>query len=256
MSAAYSDLQRQQGGTGRWATRPAAIMKAGTVAAALSLAMAPAVVADESKVQGSTRVAAVDGTTDTLPYRLGMPLPRIDLVVDLKVLLAQHRPSTTQNDATTAEDTILVAVVLSVPLSVDEDIAKQYGLELLDRTELPELDLRIVQFRVGGNRSVAPLLSDLRNDQRIRRAQKNAQYSVPAQDSPAPPGVSRLNGPPAEAPPSVPDRKSPAVAKVAQKLPDQTGTRAGRSLKGQVANESALQPVRADNVGDVLSGGL
>ena len=77
-----------------------------------------------------------------------MPLPRIDLDVDLKVLLAQHRPSTTQNDATTGEDTILVAIVLSVPQSVDEDIAKQYGLELLDRTELPELDLRIVQFRV------------------------------------------------------------------------------------------------------------
>lgn len=257
MSAAYSYLQRRQGGTGRWATRPAAIMKAGTVAAALSLAMASAVVADESKVQGSTRVAAVDGTTDTLPYRLGMPLPRIDLLVDLKVLLAQHRPSTTQNDATAAEDTILVAVALSVPLSVDEDIAKQYGLELLDRTELPELDLRIVQFRVAGNRSVAPLLSDLRNDQRIRRAQNNAQYSVPAQDGPAPPGINRLKGP-AEAPPS--DRKSPAVAKVAQKLPDQAGTfravRTGRSLKGEPVNENALEPLRADKIGDVLSGGL
>ncbi len=234
-------------------------MKAGTVAAALSLAMVPAVWADEGKVQGSTRVAAVDGTTDTSPYRLGMPLPRIDLDVDLKVLLAQHRPSTTQNDATTAEDTILVAIVLSVPWSVDEDIAKQYGLELLDRTELPELDLRIVQFRIAGNRAVAPLLSELRNDQRIRRAQQNAQYSAPSQSNPAP-GVSRLNGPPAEAPPSVPDRKSPTVAKVAQKSPDQAepfrGTRVGRLLKGQAASENALQPIRADNVGDVLSGGL
>jgi hypothetical protein len=251
MSAACSDLQRRQGGTGRWATRPAAIMKAGTVAAALSLAMAPAVWADESKIQGSTRVAAVDGTTDTLPYRLGMPLPRIDLDVDLKVLLAQHRPSTTQNDAA-GEDTILVAIVLSVPQSVDEDIAKQYGLELLDRTELPDLNLRIVQFRVSGNRAIAPVLSDLRNDQRIRRAQQNAQYSVPSQGSSAP-GISRLNGPPAEAPPSLSDRKSPTVAKVVQKLPDQ---RASRSLKDQAANERALQPVRVDKIGDVLSGGL
>jgi len=232
-------------------------MKAGTVAAALGLAMVPAVWADEGKVQGSTRVAAVDGTADTSPYRLGMPLPRIDL--DLKVLLAQHRPSTTQNDATAVEDTILVAITLSVPQGVDEDIAKQYDLQLLDRTELPELDLRIVQFRVAGNRAVVPLLSELRNDQRIRRAQQNAQYSVPSQSNPAP-GVSRLNGPPAEAPQPAPDRKGPKVAKVAQKSPDQAepinGTRAGRLLKGQAANENALQPVRVDNVGDVLSGGL
>ena len=251
MSAAYSYLQRRQGEPGRWATRPAALMKAGTVAAALSLAMASAAWADESKVQGSMRVAAVDGTADTLPYRLGMPLPRIDLDVDLKVLLAQHRPSATQNDAA-GEDTILVAVVLSVPQSVDEDIAKQYGLELVDRTELPDLDLRIVQFRVSGNRAIAPILSDLRNDQRIRRAQQNAQYSVPSQGSPAP-EISRLNGPPAETPPSLSDRKSPTVAKVAQKLPDQ---RASRSLKGQAANENALQSVRVEKVGDVLSGGL
>lgn len=253
MSAAYSYLQGRQDGTGCRAA--AAIMKAGTVAAALGLAMVPAVMADEGKVQGSTRVAAVDGTTDTSPYRLGMPLPRIDL--DLKVLLAQYRPSTTQNDATTAEDTILVAIALSVPQSVDEDIARQYGLELLDRTELPELDLRIVQFRVAGNRAAAPLLSELRNDQRIRMAQKNAQYSVPSQSTPAP-GVSRLNGPPAEAPPSVFDDRK----KVAQKSPDQAepfkGARAGRLLKGQrqAANENALQPARADTVGDVLSGGL
>ena len=258
MSVAYSYLQRRQGGTGRWATRPAAIMKAGTVAAALSLAMLSAAWADEGKVQGSTRVAAVDGTADTSPYRLGMPLPRIDLDVDLKILLVQHRPSATQNDAT-GEDTILVAIVLSVPQSVDEDIAMQYGLELVDRTELPDLDLRIVQFRVSGNRAIAMILSDLRNDQRIRRAQKNAQYSVPPQSTPAP-GVSRLNGPPAEAPPSVPDRKSLAAAKVAQKLPDQAEpsreVKAGRSLKGQAVNENALRSVRADNVGDVLSGGL
>ena len=254
MSAAYSFVQRRQGGTGRWATRPAAIMKAGTVAAALGLAMVPAVWADEGKAQGSTRVAAVDGTADTSPYRLGMSLPRIDLDVDLKVLLAQHRPSTTQNDATAAEDTILVAIALSVPQSVDDDIAKQYDLQLLDRTELPELNLRIVQFRLTGNRAVAPLLSDLRNDQRIRRAQQNAQYSVPSQSNPAP-GSNRLNGPPAEAPPPAPDRKSPKIAKVAQKSPDQAeSTRAGRLPKDQ--GQAALQPVRADNVGDVLSGGL
>ena len=67
------------------------------------------------------------------------------------------------------------------------------------------------------------------------------------------PGISRLNGPPAETPPSLSNRKSPTVAKVAQKLPDQ---RVSRSLKGQAANENALQSLRVEKVGDVLSGGL
>lgn len=235
------------------------MMRAGTVAVALSLVMASAVWADETKGQGSMRVAAADATADTLPYRLGMPLPRIDLDVDLKVLLAQHRPPATQNDATASEDTILVAIVLAVPQSVDEDIAKQHGLELLERTELPDLNLRIVQFRVLGDRSTERVLADLRNDQRIRRAQQNAQYSVPSQGKGGV-GVSRLNGPPAEALPPRSDRKGPAVAKVVLKPGDLAEpvsvTRRASSLKGEAVSANALQSLRADKVGDVLSGGL
>lgn len=258
MSAACSGcLQKQQGRVR--ATGPAPMMRAGTVAVALSLAMGSAVWAGETKGQGSTQVAAADATADTLPYRLGMPLPRIDLDVDLKVLLAQHRPPATQNDATASEDTILVAIVLAVPQSVDEDIAKQHGLELLERTELPDLNLRIVQFRVLGDRSTERVLADLRNDQRIRRAQQNAQYSVPSQGKGGV-GVSRLNGPPAEALPPRSDRKGSVVAKVVLKPGDPAEpvsvTRRAGSLKGEAVSANALQSLRADKVGDVLSGGL
>lgn len=233
---------------GRRAVGPAA----GAMMAALSLAMTATVRADESKVQGSTRIAAADTAEDTLPYRLGMPLPRLDL--DLKVLLVQHRPATTRNDATAGEDTILVAIVLGVPESVDEDIAKQYGLELLERTELPDLGLRIVQFRVSGNRATAPVLAELRNDQRIRRAQHNAQYAPVPLEPPAP-GSSRLSGPPVErAPAPVVRKTAPVVAKVAQRLADRPDSgNAGRSLKGGGPRHEALQSSR---VGDVLAGGL
>ena len=108
-----------------------------------------------------------------------MPLRRPDIDVDLKVLLAQHHPAT-KSDATTGDDTILVALASSVPTSVDEDLARQYGLELLDRSELPELGLRIVQFRASGNRATGPIITDLRNDQRVRRAQLNVRYGLPA----------------------------------------------------------------------------
>jgi hypothetical protein len=243
--------RRQRGGLRRRAIGPAA----GAMVAALSLAVTGTARSDDGKAQGSTRIAAADVAADTLPYRLGMPLPRVILDVDLKVLLAQYRPATTKNDVTAGEDTILVAIVLGVPESVDEDIAKQYGLELLERTELPELGLRIVQFRVAGDRPTAPVLAELRNDQRIRRAQHNAQYTPIPLEAPAL-GSSRLNGPSVEANPAAADRKAPAVAaKVAQKLAvrPEAGS-AGRSLKG--SGPPPQEALQSSRVGDVLAGGL
>lgn len=250
MFAACSHLRRQRGGIGRRAIGPAAW----AMVAALSMAMPTTARADESKAQGSTRIAAADAAADTLPYRLGMPLPRLDL--DLKVLLVQHRPATTKNDATAGEDTILVAIVLGVSESVDEDIAKQYGLELLERTELPELGLRIVQFRVSGNRATAPVLAELRNDQRIRRAQHNAQYAPVPLEPPAP-GSSRLSGPSLQAAPAPADRKAPAVvAKVAQRQaePPEPRRASRSSLKG--AGSPPQEALQSSRVGDVLAGGL
>jgi hypothetical protein len=162
-----------------------------------------------------------------------MTPPRVGLDGDLKLLLVQHRPAS-KTDAAAGEDTLLVAMALAVPQSVDEDIARQYGLELLDRTELPELGLRIVQFRVSGNTTPLLVLAELHKDPRIRRAQRNAQYAVPLPGKP-PTAMRRPNPPALQArlspARSRPDRTTPAVAKVA----DRTG---------------------AETIGDVLSGGL
>ena len=226
----------------------AALLKAGAVAV-VSLALAPAAQADDGKARAPTQVAAADGAADAVPFRLGMPLRRPDIDVDLKVLLAQHHPAT-KSDATTGDDTILVALASSVPTSVDEDLASQYGLELLDRTELPELGLRIVQFRAFGNRATGPIIADLRNDQRVRRAQLNVRYSLP-EGVPAP-EVSRLKGPAVVVKPETAqprsDRKTAAVAQV--------GQRPAAALERKPVSARTDAPLQVGRVGDVLSGGL
>ena len=236
----------------------------GTMAAlSLAVGFAMALPGQAQDVPNSSnQIASVSGSQDVAPFRLGMPPRLIPLDVDLKVLLVQNRPPHVKTDAPADDETILVALALSVPASVDDEIAKQYGLDLIERTELRELDLRIVTFRVAGNKPTGPILAELRNDQRIRRAQYNVQYGQPSQ---GPPAISRLNGPPEETKPEIAprqaDRKSPAVAKVAQKLAEQVPTtqpgavQSLRSLKSEPLSENA-QPLRVGRVGDVLSGGL
>lgn len=236
-----------------------AVAKAGTTAATLGLATMASVYAGDD-LSKTLQIASVGGNQDALPSRLGMPPRPPEAGLDLKVLLVQNRLHT-KTDATVGDDVILVALTLSTPKAVDEDIAKQYELELIDRTELPALGLRILQFRTAGNRPTAPIVAQLRNDQRIQRAQHNAEYAAPPQ---SPPAISRLNGPPeVEVAPEAmrqPDRKPPAVAKTAQKLTAQAPVPEGRAaklpFKGGNANEEALQPIRIGKVGDVLSGGL
>jgi hypothetical protein len=249
MSATSGGLMLRQAPAKKLRIVRSALMAVGMMAV-VSLALAPAAQADDGKAPASTQIAAADGAADALPFRLGMPLRRTDFEVDLKVLLAQHHPST-KSDATAADDTILVALALSVPTSVDEDLARQYGLELLDRTELPELGLRIVQFRASGDRATGPIITDLRNDQRVRRAQLNVRYGLPAQAVPTP-EVSRLKGPAVVAKPEVVQPRSGrgGPSRI------QIGQRPAANPQRKSVPARADAPLRVGRVGDVLSGGL
>ena len=249
MSATSAGSAQRQASEKGLRAAHAALMAAGMMAV-VSLDSASSARADDGNARASTQIAAADGAADTLPFRLGMPLRRPDIDADLKVLLAQHHPAT-KSDATTGDDTILVALASSVPTSVDEDLARQYGLELLGRTELPELGLRIVQFRASGNRATGPIITDLRNDQRVRRAQLNVRYGLPVQGVPTP-EVGRLKGPAVVAKPEAvqprSDRRGPSLTEVGQK------PAAVPERKSVPARADA--PLRVGRVGDVLSGGL
>ena len=149
--------------------------------------------ADLRELQSVTRIAAAAagaGEPEAFAFRRGLPVRETAIDADLKLLLAQNAPPS-KTGAEFGDDTILVAFALSVPQSIDVDLAKQHGLELVDRTELQSLGLRVVRYRVQANSLIAPIIANLRKDQRISSAQASAEYRLPSQSGPAT-EVSRL----------------------------------------------------------------
>jgi hypothetical protein len=193
MSATSSSyLHRQQWTAALWRSLVCSAACIMTVVSAFGLLGEPrALAADLGDLQPVTRIAtAGGGEPEAFAFRPGLPARETEIDADLKLLLAQNGPPS-KIDAEFGDDTILVAFALSVPHSIDEDIAKQHGLELVDRTELQSLGLRVVRYRAQANSPIAPIVANLRKDQRISSAQGNTEYRLPSQSGPAT-EVSRL----------------------------------------------------------------
>ena len=140
--------------------------------------------ADLSELRSDKRIAtAGNGEPGAFAFRPGLPVRETDIDADLRLLVAQNEAQA-KSGAGFSDDTILVAFALSVPQSVDEDLAKQHGLELVDRTELQSLGLRVVRYRAQANSPIAPIITNLRKDPRINSAQASAEYRLPSQRSP------------------------------------------------------------------------
>jgi hypothetical protein len=226
--------------------RPARLVIAGALAtAAIGGFHEPPARADEAAgLQRGVRVAALgSGEPEAFTFSPSLPARPQAIVTDLKVLLAQNGQPV-RSDAVV--DDILVAVTTSTPLAVDEDIAKQHGLELIERTELSSLGLRVVRYRVPVSVAAGKVLAALANDQRIRRAQMDVEYQPLPPSAPAPVASATKQAP-------------PAAAKADDKL--QT-TERRRIEAAKVAKAGALDKAdgatsyRPSRVGDVLSGGL
>ncbi|MBX9591904.1 MAG: hypothetical protein K2X43_21640, partial [Hyphomonadaceae bacterium] len=160
----------------------------------LNAALAPsAPAADASEPASAVRVAAAGvSRPEAFAFRHGWPVREAEIEAGLKLLLAQHGPPATVDPASgpasrpaTSDDTILVAFAASVPHSLDEDIARQHGLELIDRTELAALGWRVVRYRAPAHRPIAAIVAELRDDQRIRGAQGSIQYGLSVPGAPA-----------------------------------------------------------------------
>jgi hypothetical protein len=175
-------------------------------------------------------------------------------------LLAQSMPP---NTAEGSGETILVGFLLSTPESDEEDVTKQYGLELVKRSTDESPNRRIVVFRVPDARAVADVLAALNADPRVISAQINVRYGLPEQP-PSGPEISELK----EDPPvkgekrqaSRPGRKiappAKAEARAAERLNTAQATRAAgpippmkmSSQQGSLAarNHAALRWPTAD----------
>jgi hypothetical protein len=204
------------------------------------------ILADEAAgAQRGVRVAAL-GSGEPVAFTFGPSLParQKEIVTDLKVLLAQNGQPVRSDGVV---DEILVAVPSSTPQSVDDDIAKQHGLGLIERTELSSLGLRIVRYRVPVSLAAGKILAELTNDQRIRRAQRNVEYQMQPPGTPAPVASAPMQAP-------------RAAAKKAEDKP-QTAVRrriegAKMAKAGALDKHDAASSYRPSRVGDVLSGGL
>jgi hypothetical protein len=151
-------------------------------------------VADEVvALQFSRRVTAARAH-EPAPLELRLTLPRAAIKADLKLLFAQNG-QVSATDAIAGDDTILVRLDISVPRTVDDDIAKQHGLELIDRTELNALGWRVVRYRLPTNRLVPSIVAELRDDERILGVQGTVQYGLPIPKAPTT-EISGLQEPP------------------------------------------------------------
>jgi hypothetical protein len=217
-----------------------------TVALALgALGVAPVSADDPPRTPGSAFVA---GYTSSPMSRLGARLPNPAAGMDLNLLLAQYSPANTEPSGNLAkdrqDDIILVALTLTTPVNVEEEIARDHGLHLVERTELTALGLRIIRYRVGDSRSADSVIATLLRDARVERAQRSVAYRLPVQ-------------PPA---PVAGAEKAPAIAAVPR-----NSRLADRKTAVRVAQPVAPMPddtqvaARVDetlDLGDVLSGGL
>jgi hypothetical protein len=160
----------------------------GTMLVPNPLGLQLALATDLTQPRPVARVAAIEGAFEHSSYHASLPIRRVEVKADLKLLLAQSASSAL--DGAARDDTILVAFALSEPYSIDEDIAAQHGLALIDRTELSSFGLRVVRYRVQNNQPIGPIIANLRKDQRIGSVQANVEYGLPTRS-----GATKESGP-------------------------------------------------------------
>jgi hypothetical protein len=116
------------------------------------------------------RIATV--TTYASPLSARHDLPQSDEIW----LLAQSAP--TAAGGQTDREAIIAAFDSSASETVEEDVAKAYGLELVARLTKDSLGKRIVHFRIPDGRHVTDVIALLHADRRVSTAQTNFRYQL------------------------------------------------------------------------------
>ena len=73
-------------------------------------------------------------------------------------------------------DEVLVTADLSAPQSLEEGLARDYGLQVIERLDLTLIDRRILRMRIPNGRAVRIVVAALQSDQRIEDPQPNYLY--------------------------------------------------------------------------------
>jgi hypothetical protein len=223
------------------ADNPARLTLVGVFGASLWLATWNAALAGDVAPAPPARVAAADFGGATMPERRAGGLDSEEVR-----LLAQNSPTDAWR-APGTEDTILARFPLSAPKAVEEEVARTYDLELVDRSTLHALELRIARYRVFNPARLEVVLERMQFDQRIASAQLNVRYvphPPPAVDS----EVGVASKPNDGVPRAAQGDKSSASRVVASV--------ARRTERNGLASANARPPQRSGEVADLLVGGL
>ena len=160
------------------------------------------------------------------------------------LLVQGTQPSSTQ--AVASDETIVAHFELSAREGVEEDVARAYGLELIDRSTLHSLRMRIARYRLP---PVATVLERLRADRRIALAVMNVRYAP----HPSPQGTELgvAAKPTGRALQTPQDEKRSASLK-----PGDNRMTAPKPTSSQdkLASASSRPPRRVDQVAEVLAG--
>jgi len=197
---------------------------------------------------------------------------RIDEILDLPSLIGQDGPPAALGRS--RDETVVVALWAEAPEDTEEEIANQYGLELIDRRHLASLGIRIARYRARDGKSVDAVLDELKKDGRIRQAQSNYVYHRVSPGAPAaspaqgePPAVAMLDtgksrpsvavAPPSGQRPS--QRKAQAPTQSAPKRTERVQIAAvppGEPSRDERGATTARSSPRTIGIADVLAGGL
>jgi hypothetical protein len=104
------------------------------------------------------------------------------------VLLAAGLGIATAGEAPRPAAAIIVTIPVTAPASTEEDVAAQYGLELIEQRNSQVLARRLVVYRIADDRPQAEVLKQIGADVRVSSAQPNLQYMAPL-EQPADPVV-------------------------------------------------------------------
>lgn len=157
-------------------------------------------------------------------------------------LLVQTAPANTVGGPPRTE-TVLAAFPDTAPESLDEDVAKAHGLELVERRVDSALGLRIARYRIPDTRPVDAVVDRLKADPRVASAQPNVRYALPER------GVREMEVNRGSRDGENEPRRT-AVAAAAPKAPAASVAEAPKRPR------VAQQQLPRGGVGDVLAGGL
>jgi hypothetical protein len=130
--------------------------------------------------QNNLRIAAVGGDAGRMGGE-AKSLPTFAKVsddsaaVDLRTLLAQYAPAAPA-EAQARRDTVLLTIPLPAPAGVEDDIAREHGVEIIDSTDMPEFNWRSVMVRLPPGRPIDAVVAALKRDQRIKFAHATGTY--------------------------------------------------------------------------------